>query len=329
MSSSKDNRRKLERFTMSVPAQLAPKAMPEQTLHTQNISAHGVFFQTDTTYPIGTSMTLTISLDFGDGRAGTVQSNFQVEGTVVRTEPKGMAIAFNPQNITAIRLARPHKTESSTSPTVGIVGGAPLLNDLLAARVSQETGASCSYSSSLSSIMDATPPDMILMDCAEISVFDLLDEVTEGKISPNSTFMALFNVQNKKSADMEEDLINAGFRGIFYGDIPFRHLLRGIRSILDNQLWFSREAMSNYLLGRAQQEDAKQEDTRGEELSPRETEILLMLASGASNQDIADKLFLSLNTIKSHIYNIYKKIDVSNRLQASLWAAKHLGKKTL
>lgn len=177
--------------------------------------------------------------------------------------------------------------------------------------------------------MDATPPDMILMDCAEISVFDLLDEVTEGKISPNSTFMALFNVQNKKSADMEEDLINAGFRGIFYGDIPFRHLLRGIRSILDNQLWFSREAMSNYLLGRAQQEDAKQEDTRGEELSPRETEILLMLASGASNQDIADKLFLSLNTIKSHIYNIYKKIDVSNRLQASLWAAKHLGKKTL
>lgn len=323
MSDLKDNRRKEERFTLNVPAQLAPKTMPEQTLRSQNISSHGIFFQTDMAYPVGTTMTLTISLDFGDGRAGTVQSNFQVEGAVVRTEPKGMAIAFDPQKITAIRLARSHKTESDTPPHIGIVGGTPLLNDLLATRVSRETGAGCSYSSSLSALMNETSPDMILMDCAQISVLDIIDAVAAGKIPLNSTFMALFNVQDEKSADMEEELINAGFRGIFYGDIPFRHLLRGIRSILDNQLWFSREAMSNYLLGRAQ-EDAKKEDAPEETLSPRETEILLMLASGASNQDIADKLFLSLNTIKSHIYNTYKKINVNNRLQASLWAAKHL-----
>lgn len=331
MKDYKDNRRKLERFTMNVPARLTPEAMPEQTLPTQNISANGVFFQTNTTYPVGTNMTLTISLDFGDGKAGTVQSNFQVEGTVVRTEPSGMAIAFNPQNISAIRLARHRTAEDPPLSTIGIVGGAPLLNDLLAARISQDTGASCSYSSSLSSIMDTTTPSIVLMDCAEIPAADIIKHVVEGKISPNQTFMALFNVQDKKSTDMEEDLINAGFRGVFYKDVPFKHLLRGIRSILDNQLWFSREAMSSYLLGRPQQtNDTAQGDMRSEELSSREKEILLLLAAGASNQDIADKLFLSLNTIKSHIYNIYKKIDVSNRLQASLWAAKYLNEpKTL
>jgi DNA-binding CsgD family transcriptional regulator len=83
--------------------------------------------------------------------------------------------------------------------------------------------------------------------------------------------------------------------------------------------------MSSFLLGRQNRSvevSAVDEDLG--ELSQREREILLMLSEGATNKDIAAKLFLSLNTIKSHIYNIYRKIDVPNRLQASLWAAKHL-----
>jgi DNA-binding CsgD family transcriptional regulator len=49
-----------------------------------------------------------------------------------------------------------------------------------------------------------------------------------------------------------------------------------------------------------------------------------MISVGAKNEEIADKLFISPNTVKTHIYNIFKKIDVPNRLQAALWAAKHL-----
>jgi DNA-binding NarL/FixJ family response regulator len=81
--------------------------------------------------------------------------------------------------------------------------------------------------------------------------------------------------------------------------------------------------MSAFLLGKQNRPVEPVPDAQGE-LSQREREILLMLAAGATNKDIAQKLFLSLNTIKSHIYNIYRKIDVPNRLQASLWAAKHL-----
>ena len=125
---------------------------------------------------------------------------------------------------------------------------------------------------------------------------------------------------------MEVGLINAGIRGIFYRDTPFRLLLKGIRSILNNQLWFSREAMSDSLLGK-KRPDADQADTCSGELSPHKKEILFMLAEGASNKDIADKLFLSLNTIKSHIYNIYKKIGVPNRSQTTLWATKCLNPK--
>lgn len=52
------------------------------------------------------------------------------------------------------------------------------------------------------------------------------------------------------------------------------------------------------------------------ELSKRELEILSLLAQGHSNQEIAAKLFISLSTVKSHIQNLFEKLDVKRRTQA-------------
>lgn len=52
------------------------------------------------------------------------------------------------------------------------------------------------------------------------------------------------------------------------------------------------------------------------DLSGRELEVLLNIANGLTNQEIADKLFVSLNTIKTHTTNIYSKLGVKNRTQA-------------
>ena len=53
-----------------------------------------------------------------------------------------------------------------------------------------------------------------------------------------------------------------------------------------------------------------------EPLSERELEVLRLIASGASNRDIARKLFVSLATVKTHINNIYRKLEVRTRTQA-------------
>ena len=68
----------------------------------------------------------------------------------------------------------------------------------------------------------------------------------------------------------------------------------------------------------------KSSSTKSTILTPRQTEILALVAVGATNEQIADKLCISPQTVKSHLYNIFKKINVPNRVQAALWAAKHL-----
>ena len=52
------------------------------------------------------------------------------------------------------------------------------------------------------------------------------------------------------------------------------------------------------------------------DISKRELEVLKLLAQGLSNQEIADKLFVSLNTIKTHTSNLFSKLDVKRRTQA-------------
>ena len=64
-------------------------------------------------------------------------------------------------------------------------------------------------------------------------------------------------------------------------------------------------------------------ETGSSGLSRREAEILAHVAVGFNNQEIADKLSISPNTVNTHLHNVYKKINVPNRLQAIFWAAKN------
>lgn len=60
-----------------------------------------------------------------------------------------------------------------------------------------------------------------------------------------------------------------------------------------------------------------------EELTEREREILLLIAQGKTNQQIADELFIALKTVKVHVSNILAKLAVSDRTQAVIYAFKH------
>lgn len=60
-----------------------------------------------------------------------------------------------------------------------------------------------------------------------------------------------------------------------------------------------------------------------EQLTEREHEILLLMAQGKTNQDIADELFIALKTVKTHVSNILSKLEVQDRTQAVVYAFQH------
>ena len=123
----------------------------------------------------------------------------------------------------------------------------------------------------------------------------------------------------------EQAGIRAGVHGFFYRQDGLPLLVKGFQAVLRGEVWVSRQALVKSVMERAAEAGgAEYRRVRKARLTTREIEILLLVSAGANNTEIADKLFISHHTVKTHLYNIFQKIGVPNRLQAALWAAHNL-----
>ncbi|EGA68669.1 LuxR family transcriptional regulator [Vibrio sinaloensis DSM 21326] len=107
--------------------------------------------------------------------------------------------------------------------------------------------------------------------------------------------------------------------GVFYVEDDISLLLKGMEKIMNDEMWLSRKVAQDYIeyFRCANTVTTSQAYAN---LTKREKEIMRLLGHGASNLQIADELFVSENTVKTHLHNIFKKINAKNRLQALLWA---------
>ena len=72
--------------------------------------------------------------------------------------------------------------------------------------------------------------------------------------------------------------------------------------------------------GRITDPDKASTDEQRSALTPREQEVLKLVARGFSNREIADILSISPDTVKTHVRNIFSKLSVTDRIQAAVWA---------
>jgi len=218
----------------------------------------------------------------------------------------------------------------STAPLTGkviyIIGPQRFQNELMVSFLTRETGATClaSYDvRQVSAVNDnkINQPILILLDCTEQELDTYLVEVAASdKKLLRKHYVALYNVA--PGLEVEKKALRKGIRGFFYKQDPTEHLLKGVSALFNEELWVSREIMTKTILENRDKDIITRKDQTT--LTPREIEILSFIAAGAKNVHIAEELFISPNTVKTHIYNIFKKINVPNRLQAALWAAKNL-----
>ena len=224
------------------------------------------------------------------------------------------------------------KSKDSSPPQVFIYGPLKLQNELIGWFLQSTSGLTCAdiTNSELEKLLNNRRGQkcIILLDCQGSSPAALWPKIREISEAESDRFMAaLFNVAS--GHQIRNDLVNCGVRGVFFDDDPLTNLSKGVSAILNGELWFSRELLVKCLFGSQDNEDEIEfeknaVDGGGTFLTLREKEILIMIASGVSNRKIAAFLGISTNTVKTHVYNIYSKINVPNRLQAALWAAKYL-----
>lgn len=106
-------------------------------------------------------------------------------------------------------------------------------------------------------------------------------------------------------------------QGVFSLAEDQHSLIEGISEVLENKSHLSAELNQRY-------QDSHKYSQVNRLLTEREKAILTVLREGASNTEIADSLFISKFTVKAHLYNIFKKLEVKNRTQAVHWMNEHM-----
>jgi NarL family two-component system response regulator LiaR len=118
-----------------------------------------------------------------------------------------------------------------------------------------------------------------------------------------------------------KDLKMETYLGIVGGIFTILGIWIGWKITHKRRLGFSEETESNNSI-RQKDNQGKYDPQNEFNLSPREHEVLVLIAQGLSYQEIADQLFVSLSTVKTHASNIFSKLDVQRRTQAVMVAQK-------
>lgn len=142
---------------------------------------------------------------------------------------------------------------------------------------------------------------------------------------PKSRIVLLLD---KYDRDLVVDALRYGVRGLFCrADHPFKALCRCIYAVRQGQIWANSEQMQYVLDALATAPSAHVINTKGNViLTPREDEVVGLVAEGIGNREIAEQLSIKENTVKKSLLHIYDKLGVSNRVELVLYALTHRDK---
>jgi DNA-binding NarL/FixJ family response regulator len=162
-------------------------------------------------------------------------------------------------------------------------------------------------------------PDVVLLDISSPKIGGI-EVIASIKHESPDTKPLMLSAARDEAMIMEG--LKAGAKGYLSKDATASDLFRAIHALYEGDVWIERKLIAKFIDGVAIADFQTQrpKDRAKEGLTPREREVLRCLTKGWTNKEIAGDLFISEKTVKSHLNNIFKKLNVSRRLQAILYA---------
>ena len=169
-------------------------------------------------------------------------------------------------------------------------------------------------------IIDSNEVNLVVMDLG-LPGMDGIEATRKIKAQNKDIKVVILTSHND-----EQEVLNslkAGANAYCSKEINPKRLTQVVQSVLDGAAWFD-PSISHIVLEAATkiQEEEKQKPEKDYGLTSREAQILKLITQGYSNNEIANELFVSINTTKAHVASILQKLEVDDRLQAALKALK-------
>jgi len=160
--------------------------------------------------------------------------------------------------------------------------------------------------------------DFLFVDADFVTQEQLLDP--DFIISQAPLRKVIFNADTTENC-LHVNALKAGFAGIFNKQDTIELIVRGLQQLKQNKRWFSRSTMAEVIEELVP--GASSVRSSLPELDPiltkRELVIAEKIVEGAQNQEIGDRLHISINTVKTHIYSIFRKTSCRNRVELIRW----------
>ena len=163
-------------------------------------------------------------------------------------------------------------------------------------------------------LADRLRPDVVLMDLS-MPVMDGT-EATRRIVTTHDGAIAVVILTSFSDRNEITDALDAGASGYLLKDAEPEELFRGIRAAAQGDAPLDPRAARELLTARSRERPEA-------ELSAREREVLVLLAKGLPNKQIARRLDISEKTVKAHLTSVFQSIGVTDRTQAALWAQRH------
>ncbi|AWK73590.1 DNA-binding response regulator [Rhodococcus oxybenzonivorans] len=165
-------------------------------------------------------------------------------------------------------------------------------------------------------VVGQVKPDVVLMDLKLSAASDYEGLVLCAQLSSANKGLGLLVLTTFLDEQLVVRAVQAGARGYVVKDVDTTELVRAIRAVSRGESAFDSRSASAVI------RSLNGQTTPREGLTERELEVLQLLATGLSNAKIGERLFISATTVKFHVSNIMRKLDVGRRAEAVYEAGK-------